>query len=342
MKNDIQELPDLSLLKENFTIEDAWKALNLPGEPGRICRSPLREDRNPSFTIYDSGHRWKDWGADDGGDVIDFISKARNLSIKDSIAEFRRMAGGDAPTSTTTSFTTAPKVKKTNPEEDAKRQQTIAERAAVMASLRLPTEAEMQIIADLRKVSLKAVFYLAEDGHIKVGKRQNHLVFAIQSGDFAQIRRMDGRDFWEGGPKELNMAEPTPAFIGLRNNSPTGTRTIIAEGLIELLALVELEIRAEDYRREHFPDSEYQPVAFAVASSAHSKVNDVVLGSLRCNAIRIIGDNDTQGRKAVMRWTENLQGADIPVDNRIMPIGKDLGDALPLMPDSACYNLLQF
>ncbi len=74
MKNDIQELPDLSLLKESFTIEDAWKALNLPGEPGRICRSPLREDRNPSFTIYDSGHRCKDWGT---GDFIDFTGKAR-------------------------------------------------------------------------------------------------------------------------------------------------------------------------------------------------------------------------------------------------------------------------
>lgn len=345
MENETQVLPDLSLLKENFLIEDAWKALNLPGTPARVCKSPLREDKNPSFTIYDSGQRWKDWGTDDGGDVIDFIGKACNLSVKDAIAEFRKMAGGDAPTAATTSSTTAPKVRKTNSEEDARRQHTLAERAAVKASLRLPTESEMQIIADLRKVSLKPVFYMVEDGMLKVGQWQNRPVFAIQSGDFFQIRRMDGKPFWKtekGEPKELNMAEPTPAFVGLRNNTPTGTRTIVAEGLIELLALIELEIRADDYRREHFPDSDYQPVAFAVAISAHSKINDVVLESLRCSSIRVIPDNDSAGHKAAQQWTERLHGAGIHIDNRLMPIGKDLGDALPYMPDSACYHLLQF
>ena len=339
------KLPELSALKENFKIEDAWKALNLPGEPGRICKSPLREDRNPSFTIYDEGHRWKDWGTDDGGDVIDFIGKACNLSTKDTIAAFRKMTGGDTPTVTATPSTTAPKARKTSQEEEAKIRRTLDERAAVRASLRPPNEPEMQIIADLRKVSLKTVFYLAEDGHLKVGIWQNRPVFAIQFGDFFQIRRMDGARFWEtpkGGPKELNMAEPVPAFVGLMNNAPTGTRTIIAEGFVELLALIELEIRADNYRREHLPDSEYQPVAFAVASSAHSKMNDTALESLRCKSIRIIADNDDRGHKAAERWAGTLRAEGIPTDNRVMPIGKDLGDALPHMPNSACYSLLQF
>jgi hypothetical protein len=227
------------------------------------------------------------------------------------------------------------------PADDEATRRKAAERAAVKASLRLPTEPEMQIIADLRKVSVKAVFYLVQDGLLKVGQWQNRPVFAIQSGGFAQIRRMDGRDFWPGA-KVYNTAEPTPAFMGYLNKCPTGTRTMIAEGLVELLALIELEIRADDYRREHFPDREYQPVAFAVASSAHSKIDDIVMKSLRCKAIRIIADNDAKGFEAVERWTGTLQAAGIPTDNKIMPIGKDLGDALPQMPDSACYQLLQF
>ncbi len=345
MKSETQVLPDISSLKDNFLIEHAWKALDLPGTPARLSKSPLREDKNPSFTIYDSGRRWKDWGTGDGGDAIDFIAKVLNVGNKDAIAAFRKMAGGEAPT-TTASSTTTSKAKKTSPEEEERIRWKIAERVAVKSTLRLPTEVEMQIIADLRpKVSVRSVLHLTQDGHLKVGQWRNHPVFAIQFGDFFQIRRMDGEYFWpkdKGGKRELNMAESTPAFVCLRNNTPIGTRTIIAEGLIEILALIELEIRADDYRREHFPNSDYQPVAFAVASSAHSKINDVVLESLRCKSIRVVPDNDTAGHKAAQQWTDRLQAAGIHVDNRLMPIGKDLGDALPHMPDSACYHLLNF
>ncbi|MES2467023.1 MAG: toprim domain-containing protein [Verrucomicrobiota bacterium] len=226
--------------------------------------------------------------------------------------------------------------------DDEKSRRKAAERAAVMASLRLPTASEMEIIAELRRVSIKAVLYLTQDGFLKVGQWRSGAVFAIQSGDFAQIRRMDGDRFWEGGPKELNMAEPTPAFIVSRNSSPDGTRTIIAEGLVELLSLTELEIRAEEYRRTHFPDIEYQPVAFAVASSAGSKIDDIALESLRCKSIRIIPDNDPAGHKAAQHWTERILAAGIHIDNLLMPVGKDLGEALPAMPDAACYHLLQF
>ncbi len=242
----------------------------------------------------------------------------------------------------TTSYRPRPDVPAAKLTDDEKKRRKAAERAAVKASLRLPTGPEMQIIADLRKVSLKAVLYLAQDGLIKVGQWRNRPVFAITSEDFFQVRLMDGQRFWEGGPKELNMAETTPAFIMTRNHNPVGTRMLVSEGLVELLALTELEIRADDYRREHFPDSDYQPVAFAVASSAGSKIDDNVLESMRCKSIRIIPDNDAAGHKATQQWTERIQAAGIHVDNLLMPVGKDLGEALPTMPASFAYNLLQF
>lgn len=217
-----------------------------------------------------------------------------------------------------------------------------AERAAVMASLRRPDEPERKRIAALRDVSAKAVLYLSQDGLLEVGLWRNHPVFAFRSGDFAQIRRIDGKRFWEEGPKELNMAEPTPAFVFAANNSPPGTRMMIAEGFVELLALMELEIRADDYRRENFPDSLYQPVAFAVASSAGSKLAGSDLAKMSGRRVRIIPDNDPSGHKATHHWTEALQSTGCPVDNRLMPVGKDLGEALRSIPDHACYHLLQF
>ena len=57
----------LQAAKEELPIPALWQLLNLPGKPARSCRSPFREDRNPSFSIYDGGHRWKDHGTGLGG-----------------------------------------------------------------------------------------------------------------------------------------------------------------------------------------------------------------------------------------------------------------------------------
>ena len=46
---------DYSPLKaalEKLTIFDVWQRLGLEGKPGKTCRSPFRNDRNPSFSIY--------------------------------------------------------------------------------------------------------------------------------------------------------------------------------------------------------------------------------------------------------------------------------------------------
>jgi len=35
--------------------------------------------------------RWRDFATDEGGDVIDFLAKARGLSLGDAIREFKRL-----------------------------------------------------------------------------------------------------------------------------------------------------------------------------------------------------------------------------------------------------------
>jgi hypothetical protein len=84
-------------LKDRFTIPYIWKNLNLPGEPMKRCRSPFRKDRNPSFSTWEGskGWRWKDHGTGEGGDVINFIAKARGLTDKEAIKLLLEMAGAD-------------------------------------------------------------------------------------------------------------------------------------------------------------------------------------------------------------------------------------------------------
>ncbi len=87
--------PDaLTLAKDRLRIPELWRLLNLPGEAAKSCRSPLRaDDTNPSFSVFNDGLLWKDHGTGEHGDAIDLLSRARNLSLKDAIAEFKRLAG---------------------------------------------------------------------------------------------------------------------------------------------------------------------------------------------------------------------------------------------------------
>jgi hypothetical protein len=59
----------LQAAKEELPIPALWHLLNLAGKPGKSCKSPFREDRNPSFSIYDDGRKWKDHATGQGGDA---------------------------------------------------------------------------------------------------------------------------------------------------------------------------------------------------------------------------------------------------------------------------------
>jgi hypothetical protein len=76
---------DFDYLKEVYRIHDAWEDLGLPGEPSESCRSPFRDDLNPSFSVFDAGRKWKDYGTDESGDVFDFVQKATGFDVLGSL-----------------------------------------------------------------------------------------------------------------------------------------------------------------------------------------------------------------------------------------------------------------
>lgn len=102
MKN-IDLAARISAAKERVSIHEAWGRLGLPHPPptGKTTvKSPFREDRNPSFSIY----LWKgDWQFKDfadgevGGDVVDFIMLATRCIKRDAIATLLEWAGDREP-----------------------------------------------------------------------------------------------------------------------------------------------------------------------------------------------------------------------------------------------------
>ena len=78
--------------KDRLRIPLVWRLCGFEGKPSLCCRSPFREDRNPSFSVYDDGLRWKDFASGEAGDAIDFLGKARGIENREAVREFLALA----------------------------------------------------------------------------------------------------------------------------------------------------------------------------------------------------------------------------------------------------------
>jgi DNA primase len=139
-----------------MSIEEAKAKLDIPAvaarcfpnwKPALSCVSPFREDRNPSFSVYDQGQKWKDHATGDHGDAVDFLAKALDLSPEEAIRRFVEMAGGGyrvpAP---------RPKLAQTPMPEDTDEKRR---RRAAWPTMELPTEEELEAVATLRRLPVE-------------------------------------------------------------------------------------------------------------------------------------------------------------------------------------------
>jgi hypothetical protein len=81
-------------IKARLTVVELWARLypNSAPKTGRnwIYKSPFREDKTPSFSIFSGGTRFRDHATGDAGDVISFASLAYGISSKEAI---RKLSG---------------------------------------------------------------------------------------------------------------------------------------------------------------------------------------------------------------------------------------------------------
>jgi len=87
-----------------MNIEEARQRLPLPELMAKLglgdyakskSKSPFRDEKTPSFGIYnlDGRWRWKDHGTGEGGDEIDFLAKLENKSNHDAMLAYAELAG---------------------------------------------------------------------------------------------------------------------------------------------------------------------------------------------------------------------------------------------------------
>ena len=293
---------------ENSPLEAAKDRLSIPAvgammfpdwKPGQSCRCPWRDDKKPSFSVYESGRRWKDFGNGEGGDVADFVAMACGLSAADGARKLIEMAGVMPHPNERTSLGNLVR----SPDRDA------AEKESKRASwpvFEKPSGAEIRAIAGLRNLGPEAVGILADRGLLWCADSAECRAWVVTDATRrnAQARRMDGVPWVRIGAKAWTLPGSEAGWpVGLREAFPFQAIALV-EGSPDMLAAVHLSWCAG-------VEDEVAPVAMLGAAN---RIPDDALALFAGKRVRIFGHADDPGQAAAARWASQLAGVGCDVD----------------------------
>ena len=314
----LPEMPKLTIreAKDRLPIPVLWRHFGFPGEPRESCRCPFHEDRRNSFSVYDSGLRWKCFAGCGGGDSITFLERATGLSNREACLKLIEMAGGSCIPAVR-----PPKCK--------------SERKRGFPPFDLGTPDELEALAELRLINREGLLIARNRGLLRFAELRGHRAWVVTDGARrnAQARRLDG-GLWNhlpDDPKAYTLPGSTAAWpIGAREAQPFGS-VALCEGGPDLLAAFGF-LWAEE--------REEGCTAVTMLGSSLDIHGDA-LPLLARKRVRIFGHSDEKGRAAVERWAGQLRSVGADVDafrfdglRRVngSAVG-DLNDATNISPD---------
>ncbi len=306
---------NIPALKERLLIPEVWQKLGLEGQPGTKCRSPFREDKTPSFSVYKEGKYWKDYGTGAGGDVIDFIAMARQIGKGEATRVFLDLAGVTTQESTTRSgaFQVPHPAQAPRPEPAESPPQ---HPDGVRVPLHHGSEKDRELMAESRHISIEAV---------SLGLALRTLTFAIvqgyrcwlltdAEGRCAEARRLDGMPFPECGTLARRKAH---TLRGSRKSWPVGVAVLRRVPDFRTLLLVE---GGPDYLAAlHFSQGlerwDVLPVAM-LGRGTGTKIDPAALELMRGRRVRIYPHHDADGGgvKSARIWATQLHEVGCTVD----------------------------
>jgi hypothetical protein len=285
--------------KARFTIPVLWGQFALPGKPAKSCRSPFREDRNPSFSVSEDQLRWIDFATGERGDAVDFLAKIKGISNASAFIELLSMADAYQPASSMHRKEASPEPR----------------RGPDLNGIEPCSESDLVQISELRSIPLEGLS-LARDRKFLFAYQDPYQgrcwLITDDARRSAICRRLDGKRFHyreaeEGkkeGPKSRN-------WKGSEGNWPIGIAQAsgfpaiaLCEGAPDFLAAFALAYAGA-------VESLVAPVCMT-GSSCH--IHADALPQFRGKRVRIFGHADETGQDAAQRWAEQLQGVEAEVD----------------------------
>jgi hypothetical protein len=297
-----------------MTIQEAKAKLNIPAvakqvfphwRPAISCVSPFREDRTPSFSVYDHGQQWKDHATGDHGDAVDFLVKALDLSADEAIRRFIEMAGGGYRVQPQRPKL-APLPKPTKEDTDDKRR-----KRAAWPAMELPTEEEKEAIAKLRRLPVEGPEWAAIDATLRVATVDGARCWIIRSicGKNAQARRLDGQPFEDGSlrlqPIKAKTLAGSIATLPVGNYHDTRWPAVaLVEGGPDVLAAY-----ASLYRLGLL-----DAVAVCGMLGASMRPPFGAVATMKGRRVRVFAHNDNAGQKAADAWARLIHNVGGTVD----------------------------
>jgi hypothetical protein len=297
---------EIASAKERLTIPVIWALMNLPGRPGSPCKSPFRKDRRASFSVYDSGQRFKDHATGEGGDSVSFFAKARGIEMAAALREFIELANGRSncgPVTPVISVERSEQLSKPN-----------------LSRLRKGTREELIQIAQTRNLDVRAVELAQDMGTLRFGRVCGvpSWILTDASGLCAEARRLDGKLYPAITTKRYELGERKAHTLRhSKKNWPTGLLPAPAYRNFEAIAMVE---GAPDLVAVlHFMllqgKTGILPVAMLGRGQALGGIHPEALELFRARRVRIYPHNDSDegGYRCASEWARQLKevGADV-------------------------------
>ena len=283
--------------REKLSIPLVWELLGLDGSPSSSCNSPFRRDLKPSFSITPDGHRWKDWGTDEGGDIFDFLATALSLKIGDAI----RLGIQIAESGVLPAGVTLGSYALRNKEEELRKK---AAQRLEWPALQRPSEAELATIAELRGLSVEGLKLAADDGVLVTTMWYHKAAWCLRShcGRNCQARTMSGKIWGILDGKAKTLAGSLGGIpIGLPSDKTT---IVVCEGGPDMLAafcgIHDLGLR------------DLVGVVGMMGTSANFMGES--LEQMRGKRVRIFVHRDSAGIDASTKWANQLRSVGADVD----------------------------
>ena len=296
---------DIPALKARHPLGDTVEAagVRLRGS-GRVRQGvcPFHEEAEGSFTVYADSERFYCFGCGLGGDVLDFIQKAENLSLPEAIARLDGSPGLAPRAANRPARTRRPKSAALPP-----RDPTLLTAAARFYAAQLRRHSEGREYLASRGVGPVAAARLGLGYSPGGGLRQ-----ALASCGFSEKRIQDSGLFMERGAERFagmvvvpdasgglarwlvgRGLEPGPCLrvqappgpkpvLGLGRLGPAPPWAVVAEGLFDWLALTGWGL----------------PAVAALGTQGMERVASALRG---CPRVFLAFDNDDAGREATER-----------------------------------------
>ena len=276
--------PTIEEVKAALDVPGVWRWLNLPGVPGKQCPSPFRPDKNPSFSVFAGGSKWRDHATGEGGDVLDFLKIALGCPLPAALAWAGERMGHFPPASPPSPPRSVPA-------------------SSSIPALSEGTAEEIQALSALRGIRAEALAEAQRLGLLRFARWRGRVAYVITDAArrVAEGRRLDGLP-WPGphgapGYKAhaWGAGKAWPLNLGAVFSV---SKVAFCEGgpdLLAAVALIQQEQRAD--------------VCAVTMLGAGNGIAAEALSEFRGKTVRLFPHADEEGLRAAERWATALRAA---------------------------------